>query len=142
VDSNVKTIPRKGVNIMGDLTKNLSRKECACQCGCGLDTADFELVKVIQETCDHFAELLKIDKVFLQINSWSRCAKHNKSVGGVPMSLHTLGKAADIRIKDVPDKVLYDYLVTKYSNKYEIGLYIGRVHVGVTPRCHHYYVNK
>ena len=31
---------------MGDLTKNISRYEIACKCGCGFDTIDIEVVRM------------------------------------------------------------------------------------------------
>ena len=46
---------------MGDLSLNLSRHEFACQCGCGYDTVDFELVTVVQEGCEYFDTTVTIN---------------------------------------------------------------------------------
>ena len=48
---------------MGDLTSNLSRHEFACECGCGFDTVDFELVTVIQKACNHFEAIYQADLI-------------------------------------------------------------------------------
>lgn len=127
---------------MGDLTKNISRSEMACKCGCGFDTCDFELITVIQDACNYWAEIMKLDKVILRINSGCRCPEHNNNEGGAEASLHTKGKAADIHIEGVSDWNLYNYLDKKYAGKYEIGLYIGRVHLGIFAGCHRYTSNK
>ena len=77
------------VMTLGDMTKNFSRREFACKCGCGADYIDSLLVETLQ--------VIREDAgVPLIINSGVRCVKHNKKVGGVPNSQHTLGKAADI----------------------------------------------
>ena len=39
---------------MGDLTKNLSRSEFACECECGFDTVDMELALAVQAIADLF----------------------------------------------------------------------------------------
>lgn len=114
---------------MGDLTKNISRHEIACQCGCGEDTIDFETVTVVQETCDHFAEKLGVDKVVLLITSGSRCDAHNKAEGGAKESQHPKNRAIDFKIIGVKPADVYDYLDKKYPNKYGIGRYNSFTHV-------------
>jgi len=54
---------------MGDLSKNISRSEIECKCGCGTDTIDAETIKAVQDTCDHFAKVLDVKKVHLVITS-------------------------------------------------------------------------
>ena len=107
---------------MGDLTKNLSRSEFACQCGCGFDTVDYELAIVIQDIRDNFGEAV-------HINSGCRCEIHNKAQGGTSGSLHTMGRAADIRVNNTPSDLIYDYLDNLYPDKYGIGRYSGRTHI-------------
>ena len=124
---------------MGDLSKNISRSECACKCGCGFDTADIETVQVVQDACDYFAAIKGVDKVVAHFNSWCRCAKHNKEEGGTPKSKHLEGRACDWWIEGVTPQALYQYLVHKYPTKYGIGLYPGRIHSDTrTGLAYHY----
>lgn len=76
---------------MGDLSAHFSKKEFACQCGCGTCKPDPELVRRLEK----FRTLCG-DKA-LHINSGTRCAKHNAAGKGSPKSQHLLGKAADVR---------------------------------------------
>ena len=43
----------------------------------------------------------------IRINSAYRSEAHNKAIGGVKTSQHILGKAADIKVKDLDTKDLY-----------------------------------
>ena len=43
----------------------------------------------------------------IRINSAYRSEAHNKAIGGVKTSQHILGKAADIKVKDLETKDLY-----------------------------------
>jgi zinc D-Ala-D-Ala carboxypeptidase len=74
---------------MGDLSKNFSRPEFECPCGCGYDQIEFALVESLQKVRDNFGPMT--------INSGCRCGPHNRSVGGSPQSSHLRGLAADIR---------------------------------------------
>ena len=76
---------------MGDMTKNFSRSEFACKCGCGKADVNPELVKKLEV----FRALCGGKP--MHINSACRCGVHNKIVGGSPNSQHLLGKAADVR---------------------------------------------
>ena len=73
---------------MGDLTKNFSRKEFACKCGCGFDDINIGLVNRLQVIRD-------IIQVPIIINSGCRCKTHNKFIGGASISFHLIGDAAD-----------------------------------------------
>ena len=87
---------------MGDLSKHFSREEFACNCGCGFDTVDSELLKVLETIRTHFNK-----PIF--ITSGCRCEEHNASVSGSENSQHLVGRAADIYISgtDVGDIALY-----------------------------------
>lgn len=79
---------------MGDVSKNFSRKEFACnpvKCGCGFDAVDVDLLAGLQALRDLAGR-------GITINSACRCAKHNKAVGGASNSYHMKAKAADIVI--------------------------------------------
>lgn len=60
---------------MGDLTKNFSRSEFACNCGCGLDDIEMELVEMLQAARDWLNRPMVV-------NSGVRCVKYNKAAGG------------------------------------------------------------
>jgi uncharacterized protein YcbK (DUF882 family) len=86
---------------MGDLTKNLSRHEFACQCGCGFDTVDHDLPGILQEVADHFLELADrntVLRVMIDIKSGNRCEAHNLAEGGSSKSRHMWGRAADFKL--------------------------------------------
>ena len=119
---------------MGDITKNLSRHEWGCECGCGFDTVDFELPKIIQGAADMFAAVDGID-VRIDITGPNRCVEHNKAIGGAENSQHIYGRAADFKLfnRDTgaqvdPDRVA-DFLEKRFKNKYGIGWYNGRTHI-------------
>lgn len=105
---------------MGDLTKNLSRNELACRCkrNCGYVGVEFETVKIVQETCDHFAKKLGKESVVCIVTSGARCKRHNSNSGGRPRSRHFVGASAiDFRIKDVDNLEIYNYLDSKYPDR-------------------------
>ena len=66
---------------MGDITRNFSRWESACKCGCGLDNIDDRLIHRVQVVRD-------ILWVKITIISGCRCVAHNYAVGGKPASMH------------------------------------------------------
>ncbi len=110
---------------MTKLTKNLSRKEFACKCGCGFSTVDYELAIVCQDLADHFQDVI-------YINSGCRCKNHNKSVHGTINSKHLLGIAADVRLKHKTPRQLYKIISKMIRDKKikegGLGLYKGFVH--------------
>lgn len=118
---------------MGDLTENLSRHEFACECGCGLICADFELVNVIQGVCDHFG-------CSVDISGPNRCHEHNEVVqkkynpnyvSYSSTSTHMDAIAADCKFSGVSPSDVADYLEEKYTNKYGVGRYHNRTHIDV-----------
>lgn len=79
---------------MGDLTKNFSRHEFKCRCGCGKIGGSpkfMQGVKMLQKIRDKLG-------VPLVVCSAYRCPKHNKAVGGAAKSRHTFGDAFDIAV--------------------------------------------
>lgn len=108
---------------MGDITKNISRHEIACKCGCGFDTIDYVTVSVVQGACDHFAKKLGVDRVYLYIPSACRCYIYNISVGGAEHSYHLKAKAIDHTINGVKPQALYEYYDNKYPDRFGVGLY-------------------
>jgi len=88
--------------MMGDLTKNFSRKEFECPDGCGFDTVDHAVLKELQRLRDTYGSIT--------INSACRCEKHNKAVGGGSKSQHLLGRAVDFTIKAMDPLKVYKML--------------------------------
>ena len=74
---------------MAQLSKNFTSEEFACQCGCGYDTPNPELIRMLQVARDLYGKPIRI-------TSGCRCIKHNAVSGGTPNSAHIQGKAADI----------------------------------------------
>lgn len=106
------------------LSKHFDSKEFACNCGCGFDKINPELIEVLEE-------LREIYQQPIIINSGCRCESWNKIQGGAPSSQHLLGNAADIVIKGISPAKTYQYLDKKYQNKYGIGLYLSWVHIDI-----------
>ena len=75
------------------LTKNFTKSEFACPCGCGQQSVDTELAEKLQLIRD------KVDRP-LKITSGYRCITHNAAVGGSQNSKHRYGMAADWRTEN------------------------------------------
>ena len=84
---------------MGDLSRNFSRKEFTCPCGCGSSDVEPLLVATLQRLRDAAGKPITI-------NSGVRCKKHNAQVGGVADSQHLRGRAADIWMQDYTQEQL------------------------------------
>ena len=126
---------------MGDLSKNLSRHEFVCSCGCGFDTVDSRLVDVLQDVTDSF-------DAYIVITGGNRCKKHNDALRvdyelsngkhgakTAANSQHIYGRAADFKLyrvvdhKQIDPESVYDYLASNYPGALGIRLYSNRVHV-------------
>jgi hypothetical protein len=135
---------------MGDITKNLSRKEFACECGCGFDTVDYDLVNALQKCVDHFDEQNK-HGVIIVVTSGNRCSRHNteqrklyKESNGkfgsntALNSQHIFARAADFKIfqknedgkksAQVDPETVAQWFEKNYP-KFSIGRYPNRTHV-------------
>ena len=77
---------------MGDLTKNFSRYEFACNCGCGFDNINPTLINMLQTIRSYIGEPF-------DISSGCRCKYWNKHEKGKRNSQHLLGNAADIHCR-------------------------------------------
>lgn len=75
------------------LTKNFSRYEFDCPCGCGTQMVDPELAEKLQRIRDVVGKKIKI-------TSGYRCLKRNQDAGGGTNSRHRYGMAADWRLVD------------------------------------------
>jgi len=107
---------------MGDISARFNRSEFECQCGCGFDTVDIELI--------HALELVRVQfDAPVTITSGCRCETHNSSIGGSDDSQHKYGRAADFKVKGVTPKEVYEFLDRRFSTSFGIGLYSSWVHL-------------
>ena len=130
---------------MGDLTKNFSRKEFKCKCGCDFDSVDFELVNVLQDMVNHFTKKYNC-RVYCKITGGNRCVSHNEAVqleynrdyiSFSSNSQHLFARASDFKVYKIENSKrnkispveVYDYLYNKYTTKYGIGYYQNRNHL-------------
>ena len=79
------------------MTKNFSKHEVMCKCGCGGLPA-LAFMQKLQKARD-------IALIPFNVNSGFRCQKHNKAIGGRADSAHTKRVAVDIRCEE--DKLRY-----------------------------------
>ena len=98
------------------------RSEFACSCGCGFDTVDAELIKVLTDVREHFSAAVTI-------NSSARCDNHNAHVGGGDKSQHKYGRAADIVLSGVVPGDVYAYLDQTYPDQFGMGKYNSFTHI-------------
>lgn len=96
-------------NLSWDDIKHFKQSEFACKCGCGFNSIDLKLLKILDEIREHFGKPLTI-------SSGCRCATHNAKVGGVKGSRHVLGKASDIWISGVSKNDLMNKCKEYVSN--------------------------
>ena len=123
---------------------NFAREEFECECGCGFDTVDYELINDLQSSRIYFSMLY--GKVKVVITGGNRCEAHDEEVqkdanpNYIPhssKSTHKEAKAADHKhyyFKDeewiqISPKEVYDYYDKKYPKSKGIGLYNNRVHL-------------
>jgi len=109
-------------NISMKLSQHFSRSEFACKCGCGFDTVDVELLRLLEEIREKYNQPITI-------NSGCRCSNHNAAVGGSNNSQHLYGRAADIVVKQVLPEMAHAFIESKYSDKYGLGVYKSWLHI-------------
>lgn len=106
----------------GSLSAHFSRHEMACECGCGFDTMDVELLTVLEIIRQHFDAKVKI-------TSGCRCVDHNSEVGGSGNSQHLYGRAADIQVEGVSARRVANYIDKIWPDSYGLGRYPTWVHI-------------
>lgn len=107
-------------------SRNFTRSEFSCNCGCSFNTVDAELLYILNAARSFF-------KSPIRINSGCRCEQHNAKNNGAKNSYHLKGKAADIVVIGVSPGKVYSYFTSKYPNKYGFGNYKSFTHVDVRP---------
>ncbi len=87
-----------------NLTKNFTRRELQCPCGCTKCDMEPDLLVALQRIRDNMKRPLIITSGF-------RCAEKNRQVGGSLQSQHLRGRAVDINIKDWANSDVYRLLM-------------------------------
>jgi len=107
-----------------ELSRNFSRSEFACKCGCEYAAVDAVLLDVLIEVRRYF-------DAPVTITSGCRCSEHNRRVSKSDASKHVLAIAADIQVKGVSPAAVADHLESKHSGLYGIGRYDRWTHIDV-----------
>ena len=102
------------------LSKHFSEEEFVCKCG-QCKSVPLHLKENLVLLCQQL-EKIRFYTGAIIINSGVRCKLHNKRVGGVANSQHLVGRAADIRVKNMSARDLYNrLLVLKRQEVIKIG---------------------
>ena len=86
------------------LTKNFTKREFKSRDGYPMSD---DVLSSIKELASNLQVLRDFLGEPIRINSAYRSPAHNKAIGGVKNSQHVLGRAADIKVKDIETKDLY-----------------------------------
>ena len=96
------------------ITKNFSKSEFECSCGCEMP---LEVFHNIQKVANQLQVLRNITGKSISINSGYRCPDYNDNVvKGAKNSQHKLGKAADIVVKGIEPNVTAEMLESLISD--------------------------
>jgi len=126
------------------MTIHFTRKESSCECGCGFDVMDYDLVLMLEDGRTHFSSIY--GRVKVVSTGWNRCVSHNEEIqkkyvkNYIPFSSrsqHLLGKAIDHKyfyMKNgewiqIPSDEVYNYYNKKYPNGCGLGKYHNRTHL-------------
>ena len=118
---------------MGNLSDHFDRSEFACQCFCGQDTVDHELVAVLEW-------LRTKTGAAITVTSGNRCVKHNEKVQHeanpfyTPFSSkskHMYSIAADIKVEGYSPQSIFNLIDEKFPDKYGLKAYSSWVHIDV-----------
>lgn len=105
------------------LSKNFSRKELDCNCGCGFIPT--------QETIDAIQSLRDAWKKPMTITSAARCKKYNGKIGGAEKSQHVEGTAIDVSLP-VEDRYSFVKLAME-QGWHGIGVAVSFIHLDRRP---------
>ena len=89
------------------LTKNFSKSEFECKCGCEMPEDILENIKYLAQ---HLQRLRDKFNAPIKINSAYRCEAHNITIGGSENSQHLKGYASDIVVKGKTPLEVYDFI--------------------------------
>lgn len=119
------------------LSANFTLAEARCNCGCRylMDAASRPVLINTAAMLERVRTALGGKPVL--VNSWVRCAKWNKQVGGVTDSQHLRGYAVDFTCRDLSPAEVRRRLVAAGLDDLGVGglgVYPGFVHVDRGPR--------
>ena len=90
------------------LTKNFSKSEFDCSCGCKMPLG---VLHNVQKLANQLQELRNVVGSPIKINSGYRCQDYNDNVvKGAKNSQHKLGKASDIVIADMTPQETFELI--------------------------------
>tara|TARA_R110000796_G_scaffold83859_2_gene183112 strand:+ start:424 stop:810 length:387 start_codon:yes stop_codon:yes gene_type:complete len=96
------------------LTKNFSKSEFDCSCGCEMPT---DVLQQVQKVANQLQILRNTIGKSIAINSGYRCSDYNDNVvKGAKNSQHKLGKAADIVAKGIEPTIIFDLIDYAINN--------------------------
>ena len=99
------------------LTKNFSKSEFDCSCGCDMPLG---VLHNVQKLANQLQVLRNVVGTAIKINSGYRCPDYNDNVvKGAKNSQHKLGKASDIVIADMTPQETFE-LVDLLINEGEL----------------------
>ena len=114
------------------LTENFSLKEFESKDGAEMPSDVLENIKELSVNLQVLRDEIGVP---IKINSGYRSPAHNKAIGGVKFSQHTLGKAADLYVKGMEPKELHAVIENLIKNgkmqEGGLGLYTSFVHYDV-----------
>lgn len=84
------------------ISPHFSRDEFTCKCGCGFNTVDTQMLRLLEKIRTYF-------NAPVIVNSGCRCTEYNHKVGGAEKSQHLIGRAADITVGSVSPRDVADY---------------------------------
>lgn len=80
---------------LGNASPHFTYREAACR-HCG-EIISLETVRTTAEWAERVREAM--GGLPMHVNSWCRCASHNKAVGGATNSYHMKGMAIDVTFR-------------------------------------------
>ena len=103
------------------ISANFTLSELACRCGNCEPVVDKVFIERLQELRNAFAKPMTV-------TSWFRCKEYNAKIKGATSSLHVLGRAVDIAMKNSADRFDLVHLAIAFGFK-GIGIYSGWIHI-------------
>ena len=97
-------------NITESISPHLTLREFRCKCRsmkCTITITYATTIRSFEYTREDFKKPIVVNSAF-------RCKSHNKKVGGIETSRHLLGKAMDLRPRDIEDLDSLEKIARKY----------------------------
>lgn len=114
------------------ITRNFNSEEFECNCGC--DMPDYVFFNILS-LADELQVLRDALNTPIHLTNAYRCESHNKAVGGSKNSQHLQGKAADLQVKGIDTRDLFNTIEAFISERIMLegglGLYKTFVHYDI-----------